>query len=125
MSQQFLMMGNIEDEAVCYADGTVAHRMRRDGNPEFDLQELRTIIKCWNTHDPLTKQRDDLLTACEEIGKTILKLLDDADSERTSCQNSTDSDFYLAEGKFIGIEKVEAQIGKIINEAKSAIAAAK
>lgn len=60
MSQQSLKMGEIEQQAVYYADGTVAHRMRKDGRPEFDLGELKSIILCWNSHN-------DLLAACKEM----------------------------------------------------------
>lgn len=66
--------------------------------------------------------RDKLLAAMEEIGKVILKLSDNADSERMNVQERGNYDFGYAEGKSVGLQTAETQIGKIINEAKSAIA---
>lgn len=74
----------------------------------------------------LAGQRDALLAALESIRKVIVKLFDDADSERFTIHSSNTENKYdlgYSEGKFKGVEQAESQIGKIINEAK-AIAAA-
>lgn len=63
------------------------------------------------------RSHDDLLKALERIGKTILILFDNADSERFSCQDAKDSDRAYSEGKFRGLEDAAAKIDKIINEA--------
>lgn len=46
-----LQMGSIETDAVCYPDGLVAHRQRKDGSVEFSLDELKTIISRWNAFE--------------------------------------------------------------------------
>ncbi|MEE9354758.1 MAG: hypothetical protein V3U75_04135 [Methylococcaceae bacterium] len=111
---------NKTEMAICF---THYHLIKAKGTQEVskeeDLANANLIVNAPET----LQQRDDLLTAVEEIRKLLLKLVDDADSERMSHQNSTNEDFYLAEGKFAGIEKAESQIGKILNQAKSAIAA--
>lgn len=55
-----LKMGEIETDAVCYESGLVAHRLRRDGQPEFSPKELKHLVKCNNCHD-------DLLAVCKDF----------------------------------------------------------
>ncbi len=78
---------------------------------------------CWNNYEATAKHRDKLLAACKDIKKAILKLSDDADSERMNVQERGDYDFGYAEGKSIGLQTAESQIGKIIIAAKAVIEA--
>ena len=64
------------------------------------------LVRRWNSHPAL-------LEACEEIQRIILQLSDDADSER-AVPKIQDYDLGYSEGKFRGIEAVEAKIGKIL-----------
>lgn len=67
MKHTKIKMGDIETDTVCYDNNLVAHRLRKDGKPEFSADELRYIIKCWNSHD-------DLLTVCITAHDTLLCL---------------------------------------------------
>jgi len=96
MEHRRLKMGDIEEDVVCYEKkdgscGLVAHRLRRrDGNPQFSLDELRHLVKCWNIlakfspelFDEIAEDNsrllltekaphDALLAAMEKIGKVI------------------------------------------------------
>lgn len=112
-------------EIILTTQGRVNENQPMIAKDVIDVEHAERLVLSWNSHDKLTEQRDKLRTALEEIEKTISKLFDDADTERFSRQDSQDSDFYLSEGKFIGIEKAESQIGKIINEAKAILAETK
>jgi len=60
MKDEKLQMGDVETEAVCYSDGTVAHRLRKDGKPEFTLDELKEIVHRQNVYTELKNVLDNV-----------------------------------------------------------------
>lgn len=83
--------------------GKVIATLTKGGRPQKELTA--------NAH--LIAAAPDLLAALEEIKIVILKLSDDADTERFS-RKIQDYDEGYSEGKYRGIEKAEAEIGKIL-----------
>ena len=59
-------MGDIETQAVCYEDRTVAHRRQPISHqPQFSFEQLTELVRRWNAFekDGLV---DELRAACDE-----------------------------------------------------------